>query len=126
MLNRPDPGERLVARVVRDILSQGRFDSIAALKDAVRDRCKALGMSCPIDALDRGLDLVGSNAHLVVVPPAAPSIARPPDPPAINDAEARSILARLAVHLKGVDETPAVIAHPAAPADFPALVPVRA
>lgn len=124
------PGPLLVAKIVRDVLTRQPFESVGDLKDAVRRRCIELRITCEPDALDRALDLVGSNCHLVqrVSLPAARSRAAVlPPPQVIQHTEASRILHALGIDVRGSrlqrrNDRPGIGDQPD---DFPALIQVR-
>jgi hypothetical protein len=57
--------DRLIARVLREVLATERFETIADLKDALKARCARLRIRYQPDDITRALDLVESNRPLV-------------------------------------------------------------
>jgi hypothetical protein len=96
-------GARLVAKVVRDLLDAHEFADVTALRDAIDDRCQALGLRCTDDLVHRALDLVGSNTQLLMANRRRRVIAHSvtADPPPVASNDARAILEKLGVDLSG-------------------------
>lgn len=121
---KPDVGERLVARVLRDVLAREQFESFGDLKAALLKRCGGLGIACPVDVVDRALDLVGTNHPMLAKKPsAAKPVEFSMEASAISRTEAAAILRRLRAQV-GQTEEAAQPATSAAPEHFPQLVRV--
>lgn len=100
---RNERGARMVAKVVRELLHQRPFTNPVELKDALEDRCRALGLAADKATVERALDLVGSNAQLFTAnrrPASKPAPAVVPAP-AISHAEAKGTLDALGIDLSG-------------------------
>lgn len=93
-----EAGARLIAKIVRDVLAEQRFDNPTHLREAVEERCEQLRLRCTRELVERAFDLVGSNAQLLAahrVRRRAPEL--PPAPPTVKHAEAKAILDTLGV-----------------------------
>jgi|SRR5215831_11902272 len=93
--NKKESGEkenRLVARLLRDVLASAPFETLADLADALKFRSAALRIRITNDDINRGLWLVGSNRDLVSQQRAlpAPDTRRSSGPP-LNRSEASQI-----------------------------------
>jgi hypothetical protein len=116
--------ERLMARVLRDVLASGAmFETSSELKAALRSRCQKLGIPRSEAVLDRAVGMVGSNHRLITPPrriekPVQPRIEAPPP----SQVEAARILAGLGIDVRGSRLTRVV--EQVAPSDFPQLIRV--
>jgi hypothetical protein len=98
-----NPG-RLLAKLVRDELRLEPAISLADLTDRIKTRCARLRIPCTAEAINSAYTLVGSNRPLVDPPPAlVPAIVD--EPPPIDRATARAILAELRARV-GTAATP--------------------
>lgn len=59
---------RLLAKLVRDVLHQETFESLADLVDAVKVRCGRLRIRWTTDGISEAFRIVGSNAALCLQP----------------------------------------------------------
>lgn len=97
----PDENKtRLLARIIRSVLHDEPFETIADLVDAVKFRCARLHIRPSVDDLNAALRAVASNRSLVT----PRSVPRGTSDPTVSDAavshdEAARILARLGVEL---------------------------
>lgn len=100
---RTEAGARLIAKVLRDLLRERRFADPTAVKDALEDRCRELGMSFDRPQVERALDLVASNTQLFTAnrrQDSKPAAAANPAP-VMSHAEAKSVLDALGVRVSG-------------------------
>jgi hypothetical protein len=99
--------ERLVTKVLRDVMRATPSESECDLKDALKTRCAALGLPRHPALILRAFELVGSN-RLLVVPriQSSPVIDdKPCDVPGAPDAA--SILGRYGISVRSGRLTPA-------------------
>ena len=120
---------RLIARVLRDVLQTETFETIADVKAALYDRCRALKIPCEHDTLNRAIDMLASNHHLVrTTPRRKPAMTVPVAavPTSVTKGEASRTLARLGVDASGgrFDQVRQVRGTPDTPSSFPRLMKV--
>lgn len=91
------PPERLLAKLLREVLRGEQFEHVADVKEALKVRCATRRIPYDADLINRACDLVGSNRALVQ-PPRRPAPDPVADPPMGRD-EAALIVRRLRQYL---------------------------
>jgi len=122
---------RMLAKLTRELLRQEQFTSLTDLQDALKSRCAALKISCPLPAINDCFRALASNVELTA---ARPPLKRAPATKAplvavkdVSPAEAGAILRSLGVDIRGGQLRPVrpSDASSGAPEFFPDLVEVR-
>lgn len=119
----------LLAKILRQLLADERFETLADVKDALKTRCARLRIRYVGAEVDRALELVGSNHPLAAGPKLLREIANvvEPSPREISKQEAREMLAERGVFLSGYGRPlvpRAMVVAEGAPEDFPTLMEV--
>jgi len=91
---------RLLAKVIREILRQERFDSLADLTDVVKFRCARLKVGWTNDLIQDAYRLVASNSDLTRRRSRS-SVHRREEPAGLSREEAREIMQRLGLSQGG-------------------------
>jgi len=65
LLHDYEDNSRLIAKLVREVLSTGPFETLADLTDAVKTRCARLRIPCTADDVSTAYRVIGSNRELV-------------------------------------------------------------
>lgn len=126
MLHDSQNQPRLLAKVLRELLARERFDTLADLTAALKDRCSRLRLHVDGDAINGAYTLISSNTELVSAPRQEAELPET-EPRAISQSEAVRMLRRLGVsvgdgRLAQVDVRVKTSAD--APEYFPVLVEV--
>lgn len=87
--------QRLIAKVLRDLVSTETFASYADLKDALRRRLARLRIRYPQADFDDAISVIASNVALVDAPPPSLPHDRPVHAAAVDRQTARDLVARL-------------------------------
>jgi hypothetical protein len=60
--------ERLVTKLLRELVAAEQFDSIPDVREALKERCARLHIRYDGELIDRAVTLVGSNTQLALRP----------------------------------------------------------
>lgn len=102
---RPDPGLRLLTKVLRELVTTQRFANFADLKHAFRRRLTALRIPYQPQEFDDAYALVGSNVRLVqlAMPATRRVVERVEDDRGFSKAEAAAFMAELPGLVRSMD-----------------------
>jgi hypothetical protein len=84
---------RLLAKLLRDLVSHESFETLSDLADALKCRCARLRIRWTGDDISQAFALVESNRALVAAPPRVFDVAHPPNEVNLTLSHANSLAA---------------------------------
>ncbi len=118
----PQSKTRLLAKVLRDVLSRSTFATLADLTDVLKWRCAALRLQFSNDDIAAAFQLVGSNHPLST--PVTPMLEpEKPEPLSLTRGDAVVLFGELQRRYQASRPAPAIQVS-AGPDNFPGLVEI--